>query len=73
MLEEFAETVYRTLLALGALLIVVKIMGRRSLAQLTLYDYVIGLIIGNIGASFAVGRSTSIAEGLVSLTAATAW
>ncbi|MDR3590023.1 MAG: DUF421 domain-containing protein, partial [Negativicutes bacterium] len=47
--------------------------GRRSLAQLTLYDYVIGLIIGNIGASFAVGRSTSIAEGLVSLTAATAW
>jgi len=73
MLEELAETVYRTLLALGALLIVVKIMGRRSLAQLTLYDYVIGLIIGNIGASFAVGRSTSIAEGLVSLAAATIW
>ena len=73
MLEELAETVYRTLLALGALLIVVKIMGRRSLAQLTLYDSVIGLIIGNIGASFAVGRSTSIAEGLVSLAAATIW
>lgn len=73
MIGELAETVYRTLLALGALLVVVKLMGRRSLAQLTLYDYVIGLIIGNIGASFAVGRTISIAEGLVSLAAATVW
>lgn len=48
-------------------------MGRRSIAQLTLYDYVIGLILGNIGASFAVGRSVSISEGLVSLLAATVW
>jgi uncharacterized membrane protein YcaP (DUF421 family) len=73
MIGELAETVYRTLIALVALLFVVKLMGRRSLAQLTLYDYVIGLILGNIGASFAVGRSTSIAEGLVSLAAATLW
>ena len=72
-MEGIAETVYRTFIALGALLLVVKIMGRRSLAQLTLYDYVIGLILGNIGASFAVGRSTSILEGLVSLAAATIW
>lgn len=72
-MDIITENVYRTFIALGALMVVTKIMGRRSIAQLTLYDYVIGLILGNIGASFAVGRSVSIAEGLVSLTAATVW
>lgn len=67
------ETVFRTFIALGSLIIVTRIMGRRSIAQLTLYDYVMGLILGNIGASFAVGRSVSIVEGLVSLIAATVW
>jgi uncharacterized membrane protein YcaP (DUF421 family) len=52
---------------------VTKLMGRRSIAQLTLYDYVVGLILGNVGASFAVGDSVSIAEGLASLTTATIW
>ena len=72
-METIVETVYRTFIALGALIVITKIMGRRSIAQLTLYDYVVGLILGNIGASFAVGRSVSIVEGLVSLAAATLW
>lgn len=72
-MDTFFETVYRTFIALGSLIIVTRVMGRRSIAQLTLYDYVIGLILGNIGASFAVGRSVSISEGLVSLLAATVW
>jgi uncharacterized membrane protein YcaP (DUF421 family) len=71
--ETIVQTIYRTFIALGSLLIVTRLMGRRSIAQLTLYDYVIGLILGNIGASFAVGGSVSIVEGLASLVAATVW
>ena len=67
------ETVFKTFIALGSLVIVTRMMGRRSIAQLTLYDYVVGLILGNIGASFAVGGSVSIAEGLASLMAVTVW
>lgn len=72
-METIVETVYKTFIALGSLVIVTRLMGRRSIAQLTLYDYVIGLILGNIGASFAVGGSVSILEGLASLIAATVW
>lgn len=72
-METIVQTIYRTFIALGSLLIVTRLMGRRSIAQLTLYDYVIGLILGNIGASFAVGGSVSIVEGLASLVAATVW
>lgn len=72
-MANIAETVVKTFIALGSLVIVTRLMGRRSIAQLTLYDYVIGLILGNIGASFAVGGSVSIAEGLASLMAATVW
>lgn len=71
--ETVIDTIYRTFVALGSLIIITRVMGRRSIAQLTLYDYVIGLILGNIGASFAVGKSVSIVEGLVSLSAVTIW
>jgi uncharacterized membrane protein YcaP (DUF421 family) len=71
--ETIIQTVFKTFIALGSLVIVTRLMGRRSIAQLTLYDYVIGLILGNIGASFAVGGSVSISEGLASLMAATVW
>jgi uncharacterized membrane protein YcaP (DUF421 family) len=69
----FADIVFRTYLALGVLLILARIMGRKSVAQLTLYDYVLGLILGNIGASFAIDRDIDVKDGIVSLIACTIW
>lgn len=72
-MDSIVNIIFRTFLALGVLLILAKIMGRRSVAQLTLYDYVLGLVFGNIGASIAVDRSIGVTEGIVSLLACTAW
>lgn len=65
--------ILRTFFALGLLLVLVRLMGRRSVAQLTLYDYVIGLVFGDIGAAIAVDRDISIIDGMVSLIACTVW
>lgn len=68
-----SEILLRTFLALAILFALARVMGRRSVAQLTLYDYVLGLIFGNIGASLAVDKSVGIIEGIVSLFACTVW
>ena len=67
------NVILRTFLSLGVLIVLARIMGRRSVAQLTLYDYVLGLVLGDIGASFAVDRSISVIDGIASLIACTAW
>jgi uncharacterized membrane protein YcaP (DUF421 family) len=73
MFSELLDIVFRTFIALGVVLILARVMGRRSVAQLTLYDYVIGLVFGNVGATFAVDRSVPVLNGVVSLLACTVW
>ncbi len=73
MQSELLNIILRTFIALGILLFLTRIMGRRSVAQLTLYDYVLGLVFGNIGATFAVDRSIEIIDGVVSLLSCTVW
>lgn len=73
MLSGLLEIILRTFLALGVLFVLARIMGRRSIAQLTLYDYVVGLVLGNIGASFAIDKSIGVLEGIISLIACTTW
>lgn len=65
--------VVRTFIALGVVLVLARVMGRRSVAQLTLYDYAIGLVFGSVGATFAVDRSVPVVNGIVSLLACTVW
>lgn len=67
------DILYRTFITLSVLLLMTKVMGRKSVAQLTLYDYVIGLVFGNIGASIAVDRSIDVGDGMVSLLACVVW
>ena len=64
--------VLRTLLALLALLIVTRILGRRTLSELTFYDFVIGLVLGNIGAA-VITEDLSVPHGAFALAAATLW
>jgi uncharacterized membrane protein YcaP (DUF421 family) len=60
------EIVINTTIALLVLLIVTRIMGRRSIAQLTYFDYVVGITIGSIASSMAVNK-LDIQQGTISL------
>ena len=64
--------VMRTLLALLALLVITRILGRRTLSELTFYDFVIGLVLGNIGAA-VITEDLSVLNGAFALAAAALW
>ena len=64
--------IMRTLITLLCLLIITRILGRRTLSELTFYDFVVGLILGNVGAAVITGEF-SIREGIIALVVATLW
>jgi uncharacterized membrane protein YcaP (DUF421 family) len=70
---DILETVLRTSASLLTLLIMTRIMGRKSVAQLSFFDYVVGISIGSIAGSLAVDPSIEILRGLASLGVATLW
>jgi uncharacterized membrane protein YcaP (DUF421 family) len=72
-MNEVFNIIFRTLLALVFLLLCTRIMGRKTIAQLTFYDYVIGITLGSISATIAVDQSIMIRDGLISLSVATLW
>ncbi len=65
--------IIRTFLMLVSLLLITRILGRRTLSELNFYDFVIGLIIGNIGSSVITDEKFSIYNGLIALSVATIW
>jgi uncharacterized membrane protein YcaP (DUF421 family) len=63
----------RTFLMLVSLLLVTRILGRRTLSEPTFYDFVIGLVVGHIGGSVITDEEFIIRNGLVALAVATIW
>lgn len=69
-MSDHISLISRTVLILFSLLFVSIILGRRTLSELTFYDFVIGLVIGNIGSSVII-EEFSIRNGLIALAVAT--
>lgn len=47
-MPEWFEIVYRTLLAVGVLFVFTKILGKRQVSQMSMFEYITGIAIGNI-------------------------
>lgn len=45
---EIYEAAWRTTLILGVLLVVARVLGRRTLVQLTFFHFVVGTTIGKL-------------------------
>jgi uncharacterized membrane protein YcaP (DUF421 family) len=45
---EWYEISYRTLIAVGALFVFTKILGKRQVSQMSMFEYITGIAIGNI-------------------------
>lgn len=57
----------RSLIAFFALLLVTRLLGKKQLSHLTFFDYIVGITIGDIGASLSIDRGQSTLGSLVSL------
>ena len=67
MLEKLLHTAMTSAIAILALFILTRIMGKKQMAQLNFFDYVIGISIGSIAAEYAVVRDVHLVEGLTAL------
>ncbi|MEG1822418.1 MAG: DUF421 domain-containing protein [Clostridiales bacterium] len=60
----FLDITYRSVFSVIALFFLTKIIGPRQIAQLTFYDYVIGISVGSIAAAIAVEENVSLWLGI---------
>ena len=59
--------IIRSALSILILLLVTKIMGKKQLNQLTIYDYVVSILIGSIAADSIISIDTNFLYGILSL------
>ncbi len=50
------------------LFLVIKALGKKQISELNIFDYIIGLSLGNIAAEMTVNDDITILEGLISMT-----
>jgi len=67
MLDKLLHTAMTSAIAIIALFILARIMGKKQMAQLNFFDYVIGISIGSIASEYAIVREIHLVEGLTAL------
>lgn len=64
---ELGDVVIRGLMSLFALFVVTKIIGKRQVSELSLFDYVIGISIGNFAAEMTINTKSAEINGIVAV------
>ena len=65
--EEIIMIIFRTILVLVILFILTKVMGKKQVSQMNVYDYLIGITIGSIAADISLDIEKNIIAGISSL------
>ena len=65
--NELMLIIFRTLLVLVVLFFLTKLMGKKQVSQMNVYDYLIGITIGSIAADIALDIEKDIVAGIASL------
>ena len=64
---EVMDVILRALLSLIALFLVTKLLGKKQVSQLSLFDYVIGISIGNFAAEMTTDLDLPYVHGIVAV------
>lgn len=64
---EIGNVILRALMSLVALFIVTKIIGKRQVSELSLFDYVIGISIGNFAAEMTINVESPEINGIIAV------
>lgn len=66
-MNEILDVIVRALLSLVALFFVTKLIGKKQVSQLSLFDYVIGISIGNFAAEMTINLESKEIHGIVAV------
>src|SRR5574344_2270004 len=64
---EIFQTILRSLISLLALFFVTKMIGKKQVSQLSLFDYVIGISIGNFAAEMTINLDSNEINGVLAV------
>ncbi|MFD2115699.1 DUF421 domain-containing protein [Paenibacillus yanchengensis] len=67
-MPDWLEVIVRTVIAISILFIMTKMLGKRQLSQLSLFEYITGISIGNIAAYVSLDLDKYWYMGLISIT-----
>ena len=67
MFEELLDVTFRAILSLITLFIVTKMIGKKQVSELSLFDYVIGISIGNFAAEMTLNLDVKISHGVLAV------
>jgi len=65
--EEIGLIALRSILAIMILLLTTKMLGKKQLSQLTIYDYVVGITIGSIAADAIITLDEHFINGMLAI------
>lgn len=66
-MNEILDVIVRALLSLIALFFVTKLIGKKQVSQLSLFDYVIGISIGNFAAEMTINLESEEIHGIIAV------
>lgn len=66
-LNEVFVVLLRGILSLTVLFLITKLLGKKQVSQLSLFDYVIGISIGNFAAEITINLEASLIYGVVAV------
>ena len=66
-MSEIYSVLFRTILVLIVLFFITKMLGKKQISQLSLFDYIVGITIGSIAADISLDLEKNLFSGLVSL------
>lgn len=65
--NELLLVIFRSILILIILFVLTKIMGKKQVSQMNIYDYLIGITIGNIAADISLDLNHELITGITAL------
>ncbi len=65
--NEVIDVIIRGIIALTTLFLVTKMVGKKQISELSLFDYVIGISIGNFAAEMTINIDSQYINGVVAL------
>lgn len=64
---DIGDLILRSILSLIVLFLITELMGKKQISQLNMFDYIIGISIGSIAASFSVDDSIGYFDGIIAI------
>jgi uncharacterized membrane protein YcaP (DUF421 family) len=65
--SEIFYVIFRSSVSAILLYLLARLMGKRQIAKLTFFDYVVGISIGSIAGNVSIGKNISIIQGVFSM------